>query len=260
MARVATAKEGLEVSMPGEPLSSTLLSDEKAGFLPDNSALWIAAHRLRQGARVSQAKLDPALRLLIDEVLEAAATVEQRLADQQVRIDHLESLSKTDELTGLLNRRGFRFEVERALAAAKRSHELGLLVVCDLDHFKAVNDTYGHLAGDTVLQAVAAALLGRTRASDCVARLGGDEFAVLMADTPAQQAFSLARDLNDRLNSLLVAWQGHEIPVSASLGTEPYTPEFTPDQLMLLADQALYRRKRMRLVPGTQGGHPVLGR
>src|SRR3546814_1418393 len=81
-------------------------------------------------------------------------------------------------MTGLLNRRGFGLELSRALARARRQNESGLLVMCDLDNFKAINDTYGHPAGDAILRAVGKALKRNTRESDYVARVGGDEFAV----------------------------------------------------------------------------------
>src|SRR3546814_4310772 len=78
----------------------------------------------------------------------------------------LESLSVTDEMTGLLNRRGFGLELSRALARARRQNESGLLVMCDLDNFKAINDTYGHPAGDAILRAVGKALKRNTRESE----------------------------------------------------------------------------------------------
>src|SRR3546814_19486078 len=95
---------------------------------------------------------------LLDALRTAAAEAEQTLALQRARIRYLESLSVTDEMTGLLNRRGFGLELSRALARARRQNESGLLVMCDLDNFKAINDTYGHPAGDALLRAVGQAL------------------------------------------------------------------------------------------------------
>lgn len=185
---------------------------------------------------------------LIDEVLEAAALAEQALAVQRARIRHLENLSITDELTGLLNRRGFRQELDRALARAQRAGETGLLLLCDLDHFKAINDTYGHPAGDAVLCAVANLLRAGTRRSDTVARLGGDEFAVLMTHSARDHAADRVAALARAVNSLVVDWGGQRIPVTASFGDESYRSGGEADALLFLADRALYRSKRPRLV------------
>src|SRR3546814_15652160 len=104
------------------------------------------------------------------------------------------------EMTGLLNRRGFGLELSRALARARRQNESGLLVMCDLDNFKAINDTYGHPAGDAILRAVGKALKRNTRESDYVARVGGDEFAVIMTHASLPQSAQLAEKLSGRVN------------------------------------------------------------
>ena len=227
----------------GQALPEATESSGGRSMPAEASPLWHAATRLREAADTARTAEDSALGALLNDLLDAAAAMEQQLMDQRDRIDQLESLSITDELTGLLNRRGFHIEIDRALARARRADERGLLVVCDLDHFKSVNDRFGHLAGDEVLRAVARALVGCTRQSDYLARLGGDEFAVLMTDTQPQRALRLANKLSDRLNGLVVTWQNVEIPVSASLGGHPYSKEITAEHLRILADQAMYRRK-----------------
>src|SRR3546814_19337035 len=110
---------------------------------------------------------------LLDALLTAAAEAEQTLALQRARIRYLESLSVTDEMTGLLNRRGFGLELSRALARARRQNESGLLVLCDLDNFKAINDTYGHPAGAAILRAVRKALQRTTRDAATAPPAGG---------------------------------------------------------------------------------------
>ncbi|MFQ6017031.1 MAG: GGDEF domain-containing protein [Kiloniellaceae bacterium] len=210
--------------------------------------LCAATDRLRRLAAREAWKADPACRLVIGEVLGAAVQAEQSLAIQRARIRYLESLSITDELTGLLNRRGFRLELNRALAGARRRKETGLLLLCDLDHFKAINDSYGHMTGDAVLRAVAGLLLSRTRRSDYVARLGGDEFAVLMTHSTEAQAERRVATLARLINSLVVERDGHGIPISASIGFEGYHENSQPETLLFLADRALYRTKRPRLV------------
>ena len=223
-----------------EPLSvgSTLFEEE--------SHFRAVARRLRRLTLGSKRKMDPAMRSLLEDLLDAAAATEQTIADQRLRIIELECLSSTDGLTGLLNRRGFEAEIERALARAKRHGEQGLLVVCDLDEFKAINDSYGHPAGDAVLRGVAELLRGRTRASDSVSRPGGDEFGVLLTDTPPSQATALAGELSVMLDRLLVPWGDIEIPVTASLGAAAYDRDSSAPTLHLSADSALYRHKRDR--------------
>jgi diguanylate cyclase (GGDEF)-like protein len=123
---------------------------------------------------------DPKDPPLVERALQAAAEVEQRLVAQSHRIAYLEALSVTDELTGLLNRRGFEEAFRRSLVASGRYGDEGVLIVCDLDDFKTVNDRYGHFAGDAVLRQAGQLLRTQIRDTDFVARLGGDEFAVVL--------------------------------------------------------------------------------
>ncbi|WP_282609663.1 GGDEF domain-containing protein [Pelagibius sp. Alg239-R121] len=201
------------------------------------------SERLQRLAEPRKWKVDPAAKQLLEELLALAAEAEQTVAEQRERIRYLESLSMTDELTGLLNRRGFDAVFSRALARADRSDENGLLILCDLDHFKAINDTYGHLAGDAVLRAIGEKLSGNTRQCDAVARIGGDEFAILLTQAEPDMAANLTAKLNRMLNTLVVTWNGHQIPVSASTGFDNYCSGKTADTVMFLADRALYARK-----------------
>ena len=192
-------------------------------------------------------RLDQADRQLLDDLLEIAAGADRRIAEQGERIRHLEDLSITDELTGLLNRRGFRLELERALARARRHGETGVLLLCDLDRFKPINDAFGHPVGDAVLCAVAELLQRRTRRSDYVARLGGDEFAIIMTDTTPQLAAARAARLRLWVNQSGLDWEGTRIAVSASFGIAAYGPDSTVESLMVSADRELYRDKPPRL-------------
>lgn len=205
--------------------------------------LWSAAERLHHLAKSEGWMLGEASREVLRDLLDAAAAAEQQIAEQQARIRHLESLSFTDELTGLLNRRGFTLELERALARAKRRDESGLLVLADIDRFKTINDSHGHPAGDAVLIAVSHLLRSGTRRSDYVARIGGDEFAVLMTGTCRETCETMADKLARLVNGLALPWQGGRIPVSASFGWEPYDRKSQADGVTFLADQALYRNK-----------------
>ena len=223
----------------------TELARLEADRLPE---LCAAAERLRRRVLETGADLERDTRPLLEAVLEAAARTEQTLAVQRARIRHLEGLSITDDLTGLLNRRGFGRELDAALARARRQRETGVLLLCDLNRFKAINDSYGHPAGDAVIRAVAELLRSQTRRSDYVARLGGDEFGILMTHSTRNQADRRIAVLARAVNALVVPWGQRSIAVSASFGSQGYYWGSETDQLMFQADRALYRRKGPRVV------------
>jgi len=185
-------------------------------------------------------------RPMLERALEAASEVQQRFADQNTRIQYLENLSMTDELTALLNRRGFNDQLRRALAYSKRYGDLGVLVVCDLDNFKAINDAYGHAVGDEVLCHTAKILNANVRETDIVARFGGDEFAVLMVQTSWRDGFKRARSLNRVLNRSVADLGELRIEINASFGVEPFGPHDEEDNLVARADMAMYCNKRKK--------------
>lgn len=183
-----------------------------------------------------------------ERALTAAIHAEQRIAQLQRRIEQLEKLVVTDELTGLLNRRGFELQLQRTLDLARRYGEPGLLVYVDLDGFKMVNDTYGHAAGDEVLKHVASVLSGHVRSTDFVGRLGGDEFALLLPRTNAENGTRRIRELDAKLNPGMVFWNGGVLNVGASIGIEPFDgdAEDGAETVISRADCAMYAQKRLR--------------
>ncbi len=180
------------------------------------------------------------------EALAAARKTENRQAWMAARIAELEQLSMTDELTGLLNRRGFQVEMKRALAQAGRYQERGVLIYVDLDAFKPVNDTFGHPAGDAVLQRVAGIISETVRDTDCIGRLGGDEFAVLLVRTSWRAGLQKAEVIERRLNCAYVVWRRRMIAIRASIGFQRYGPNTDCRELMDKADEAMYRTKKLR--------------
>ncbi len=183
---------------------------------------------------------------LISEVLSFAASAEKRLTEQQDRISFLEQLSVTDELTGIANRRGLRDALGRILAGAARSGRGGVLGFVDLDRFKQINDTHGHMAGDAVLRAVANKLKAQTRPTDAVARVSGDEFAVILAECDADLGMRRMRVLQQELDALDISYAGRTIDVSCSIGVRPYTGASDPAELIEDADKAMYMDKKAR--------------
>ena len=210
--------------------------------------LHAATEKLRLYADSHDEILNSEARHLLEDALLAAAETEHNIAMQRARLRYLENLTLTDELTGLLNRRGFEQELSRTLARARRMDEKGLLILSDLNNFKAVNDTHGHPAGDTVLVGFAKILRSQTRQTDYVARIGGDEFAVLMTHTTIERASQRWAEVERTINQHAVLWHGVQLPLSASFGSEPYGSESQPGPLLFIADKNLYRNKKPRLV------------
>ena len=209
-------------------------------------SIGLVADRLINTLRDSAKDVGHGQRQLLEGALAAAAEAEQRLAEQSRRIELLEALAMTDEVTGLANRRGFDRELKRILANARRHGESGLLAVTDLDDFKTINDVYGHLAGDRVLRAIGQLLLNHVRESDFVARLGGDEFAILLPHSECEGASRRMQVIGDALNHHFVEYGGATIPVRASIGATSYDGDDQAEALMRRADEAMYTAKRIR--------------
>jgi diguanylate cyclase (GGDEF)-like protein len=179
---------------------------------------------------------------MLDWALAAAAAAGQRIADLEERLAHLESLSVTDELTGVLNRRGFLRELSRAVAAATRGGPRGVLILGDLDGFKAINDRHGHRAGNELLRQVATALQSRVRQNDVVGRLGGDEFALLLIGATLPNARRKCVCFNRALTGAMV--DALAVPLSVSFGVVAYDGSEDPEALLHRADMAMYAEKR----------------
>ncbi|MBT6440958.1 MAG: GGDEF domain-containing protein [Alphaproteobacteria bacterium] len=215
-------------------------------------SIGLVADRLISTLRESARGVGGTQRDLLEGALAAAAEAEQRIAEQSRRIEVLEALAMTDEVTGLANRRGFDRELHRALANARRYGETGILALTDLDDFKTVNDVYGHLAGDRVLRAMGQLLLNHVRENDFVARLGGDEFAILLPHSENDGGRRRIQAIGDALDHHFVDYGGVSIPVRASIGTTSYGGEEAADSLMRRADEAMYEAKRIRAVQNHQ--------
>jgi diguanylate cyclase (GGDEF)-like protein len=158
----------------------------------------------------------------------------------------LERQSQRDHLTGLANRGALEDHLGRAWNAYQDRGIALAVIVVDLDHFKAINDTYGHPAGDEVLRVAARLLAGSVRSSDLVARYGGEEFVVVAADCPGTIALSLAERFRLRLSERRALARGNEIKITASAGIAlaDRTQQSGPMELLRFADEALYRAKQ----------------
>lgn len=177
---------------------------------------------------------------------------------QTIRVLHTRAIEEaqlredahTDALTGLWNRRGFQPFIDQALARSTRTGEEVTLLLCDADHFKRINDTYGHAMGDRALTAISQALRAVIRPTDAAARLGGDEMSILLAGCNAQGATVVARRIREALREIQ---REAELPESVTLSigiadtramSADALTQRTVSHLMAAADEALYQAKK----------------
>ena len=172
----------------------------------------------------------------------------RQLLEKQDHSHILRNLAMIDPLTGLYNR---RFAEQRLAAEVSRSERRGhplTVITLDLNDFKQINDTYGHPAGDQVLQEFASRLNKVIRGSDLAVRLGGDEFLVVLPECTAEQL----QIVLERLSTVEVDWQGQKIPVTFSAGWKDYQVGDRPEELLAGADEALYTSKRAQKKAGSE--------
>lgn len=160
------------------------------------------------------------------------------------RVEALDRRASTDALTGLPNRGAFETRFASAASHFDRYGRPFSLVLLDVDHFKRFNDTWGHEAGDRVLQHVAELLRSTVREVDLPARLGGEEFVVILPETPLMPALEAAERLRRTIEGRPVIWNGRPLSVTVSLGVATCPDSLSdPAQLLSAADAALYRSK-----------------
>ncbi len=168
----------------------------------------------------------------------------------------LEYQASYDELTGLLNRRAFEAQLERAWEMSAEHEKKSYLMFMDLDQFKVVNDTSGHTAGDQLLRAVSEILKDSVRNDDVVGRLGGDEFAIVLLDCPTKVARRIAESIRQRIEDFRFHWDVETYRIGVSIGGVPIDPEIGDiSELQQLADAACYAakeagRNRVHMVSG----------
>jgi diguanylate cyclase (GGDEF)-like protein len=182
-------------------------------------------------------------RTLTQQLQKLTARLEVRVAE---RTRELQRLAITDDLTGLGNRKAF---YQQANTILQQFHDTGQgfsLAILDLDHFKAINDTYGHLAGDTVLQAFAQIMRQEQRAGDILGRIGGEEFAILLPNAPQPAAFSAAERLRQRVAATKIPLTEHyQVSITVSIGLAGSRAEDDAiESIVQRADHALYAAKQ----------------
>lgn len=180
----------------------------------------------------------------IDELNELTASLQKADEEKTLLLEQLEKQTREDSLTGLFNRRYFDTKLEQEFGRAKRYGSLLSVMVCDIDDFKCVNDTFSHQVGDEVLRRFAAILQAQVRQVDTVARYGGEEFVILFPETPAAEAVKVS----ERIRAAVVAhvWQGVApgLKVTISAGVSADLSVSNYEKLVGLADGKLYEAKR----------------
>ncbi len=154
-------------------------------------------------------------------------------------------LAETDELTGLYNMRGFTIMVDRLFAQAVRYNRPATLLMIDSDNLKAVNDAYGHEAGNRLLSLVADCIAGELRHTDVLARYGGDEFVALLPETAADRATEVAQRILQAVATSTLDYEGRHIQTSVSIGLACYPEDGrSMDAIQARADRAMYQAKK----------------
>ena len=169
-------------------------------------------------------------------------------ASSQLNIEGLNNqlteMSRVDGLTRLYNRRYWQERFQSLYRLAKRRESANTAVMLDIDHFKAVNDNYGHQAGDKVIQTLAQIIKKQTRETDLAGRYGGEEFAIILADASGDGAMQVAERIRKAAEATEVTHDGQSIRFTVSLGLAEFSPAFHNEMQWLdLADQALYEAK-----------------
>jgi len=191
------------------------------------------------------------------DAFELRARVRAALRTKRLQ-DLLAKYAKMDSLTELLNRRGLRERLQQAWARMQRHGGALSFIMADIDHFKRINDSYGHPAGDGALRHIAQILAAEVREDDCVARYGGEEYAILCGDIDSAQAGALAERCRLRVEQSPLHERGRQIPVTLSLGVADASAVTNSRQLIEAADTALYQAKqdgRNRVILATPADH-----
>jgi two-component system cell cycle response regulator len=222
-------------------VSSEVIEEGAYDYLPKNKISKKSLYRSITNT-VEKFNLEKEIKLAQGKLAEMSS-LEKEMKQAQIQ---LAEMSTRDELTGLYNRRYFIESLERELARAKRyKRNLGFCMI-DLDRFKYINDTYGHLAGDMILSDLGRMFDEHFRQGDLICRYGGEEFAVILPDTSLQSAMTVCERLRKKVLSHRFKYNSSDLSISISIGVALYDNlvHKSSDELVSSADQALYRAKK----------------
>lgn len=197
------------------------------------------ADPIRSRFGLKRENLRPAVRGALERLVGENEELKRRLADAEMLADH-------DTLTPALNRRAFMRALHQAMSYSERYKAPAAVLYIDLDGFKAVNDSYGHAAGDAVLMHVALLLRVQVRESDIVGRIGGDEFGVILARAELEEARKKAASLEEAIRAQPANFAGMAHRIGASIGVHGLSGLEDPEHALARADEAMYARKHAR--------------
>ncbi|MEW6442670.1 MAG: diguanylate cyclase [bacterium] len=167
------------------------------------------------------------------------------IAERRKAEEALALAARTDALTGALNRRAILEHLQYQAVQCERNRSLFTILLCDVDHFKPINDTFGHDVGDLVLRSVSEVLREAVRKQDLVARWGGEEFLMMLPDTDLKGGLQVAEKMRKLVNSRVFPVGPHEVRITLSIGVSAYLPGQKIDDCIKQADQALYQAKHL---------------
>lgn len=177
-------------------------------------------------------------------LIERVKAMEKDSANAEQRIEEQRQRALRDVLTQLPNREAYQSRLEQEYERWRRYQRPLSLIVCDIDHFKQVNDTYGHLAGDKVLRIIAKSLAKRLRKTDFIARYGGEEFVILMPETDQQQALKVVEGVRSAIASCPFHFKEQPVSITLSFGITEFVDKDTPGSAFARADESLYQAKQ----------------
>jgi diguanylate cyclase len=187
----------------------------------------------------------------IDRMISSNSTLKSELArskgsleEQRQQIESLKTAVRIDVLTQIANRAYFEEKLDEMIRLRNRYNDPFALLMIDVDHFKTINDTYGHLAGDRILKGVAFKLKTSIRESDFIARLGGDEFSLILVKLPAEEAVEIGWKLCRIMEDARFLLDGNDIKITLSIGIAEAVQDDKPELLIKRADKALYEAKK----------------
>ena len=225
------------------------ISRTHARIRAETNRAWVEDMGSRNGTFVNGTKVTTPVELRDGDKIQVGRSTVIRFGFQddldESFHENLMSSALRDGLTKLFNKRYFTERLDSELKFAQRHSAALSLLMLDIDHFKKVNDSLGHLAGDTVLSSIANTLLRGVRNEDVVARFGGEEFAIILRAIGVDSAFVMAERLRKLVEASAIEFDGKQLQATISIGLAGYpsTPCKTPEQLVEAADKALYRAK-----------------
>jgi len=233
--KTASTKKMRNVSISAAPVNKTATRIQTKTRRTD------VATRITE--EIPAGELTPDVETAVRTLMAEVDRLKQELVYSQQKVEELEYIADEDPLVQVLNRRAFDRELNRALAYARRYDMTASFLYLDLNHFKHVNDKYGHGAGDEVLRFIGKILADNVRSSDVVGRLGGDEFGVILVQADEAVAIMKVDELMSKISAQPVSFEGNEIFVSVSVGIAVFADDDDVNSLVTRADKAMYEDK-----------------